>query len=339
MSGIDFEHKMAAHCETGAISGLLRHNGLHLSEAMVLGITGGIFFAYLKIRALPFPTFVVRSAPGSILKNMTRRVKAGFHVVKFRDADNAQAALDALLAQGIPVAVQVDMFHMDYIPAYMRVHFNGHFVTVFAKEGDSYTVSDGYHPKVAQVPDADLRKARFARGDLAPRGTMFYVKDVPRKPDLRKPIIAGIKHSCRNMTGLPVPFLGVKGIRRFASKLTEWPSLTRDEVHLSHEIMSINVILEERGTGGAGFRFMFASFLREASAALGDNTQLADMAREMMAIGDRWRELSIFAARMGKKREFSDEKFEELQGLILKRADEEEVFFRKLKGVTKTLRA
>jgi hypothetical protein len=339
MTRIDFEHRMAAHCETGTISGLLRHAGLQLSEPMVLGITGGLFFAYLKIRALPFPTFVVRSAPGSILRNITRRVKVGFHVLRYRNADKAQAALDALLEQGTPVAVQVDMFHMDYIPAYMRVHFNGHFVTVFAKDGDSYTVSDCYHPKIAQVPDTALRKARFARGDMAPRGTMFYVKDVPGKPDLRKPVIAGLKSTCTNMIGLPVPFLGVKGIRLFARKLTEWPSLTRDEVQLSHEIMNINVILEERGTGGAGFRFMFASFLREASGVLADNKDLAAMAGEMMAIGDRWRELSIFAARMGKKREFSDAKFKELQDLILKRADEEEAFFRKLKAVTKTLKA
>jgi hypothetical protein len=258
--------------------------------------------------------------------------------MKYRSADKAQAALNELLDQGIPVAVQVDMFYMDYIPAYMRVHFNGHFVTVMGREGDLYTVSDCYHPRITQVCNEALRRARFARGDLAPRGTMFYVRDVPSSVDLRKPVIAGLKHSWKNMIGLPVPFLGVKGIRLFARKLTEWPGLTRDEMQLSHEIMNINVILEERGTGGAGFRFMFASYLREASEVLGGHQQLADMAAEMMAIGDRWRELSIFAARMGKKRDFSDERFRELQALLLQRADEEQAFFGKLKGITRNLK-
>ncbi len=337
MSRIEFNHRMAAHCETGTISGLLGHAGLAMSEPMVLGITGGIFFAYLKIRSVPFPTFVVRSAPGSILRNMAKRVKVGFHVMKFGTADKAQAALDSLLDQGTPVAVQVDMFHMGYIPAYMRVHFNGHFVTITGKDGDTYRVSDCYHHVPSEVSDADLRRARFARGDLAPKGTMFYVKDVPSSPALHKPIIQGLRNSCANMIGLPVPFLGVKGIRLFARKLTEWPSLTRDEVQLSHEVMSINVILEERGTGGAGFRFMFASFLREAASVLASDT-LRDMGAEMMAIGDRWRELSVFAARMGKAREFSAGKFGELQKLILARADEEETFFRRLKAVTKGLK-
>ena len=338
MSRIEYEHSMAAHCETGTIAGLLKHAGLHLSEPMVLGITGGIFFAYLKVRSVPFPTFFVRSAPGSILKNMTRRVKVGFHVTKYRNPEKAQAELDRLIEAGTPVAVQVDMFHMDYIPAYMRIHFNGHFVTVLDKQDDTYTISDCYHPRIAQVTSDAMRKARFAKGDLAPKGTMFHVDSVPNAPDLRKPVIQGIRHSCRNMVGLPVPFLGVKGIRLFAKKVLEWPSLARDEVQLSHEIMNINVILEERGTGGAGFRFMFSSFLREAAAILGGDERLEVMSKEMMTIGDRWRELSIFSARMGKAHDFTEERFRELQALILERADEEEAFFKRLGTYAKTLR-
>lgn len=337
MSAIQFEHRMAAHCETGTIAGLLNHAGLKLSEPMILGISGGIFFAYLKIRSLPFPTFVVRSQPGSILKYMSKRLKVGFHVRRFSGPDDAQAALDTLLAQGIPAAVQVDMFRLEYIPAYMRVHFNGHFITITGKESDTYSVSDCYHHVPSTVTDDALRRARFARGDMAPKGSLLYVKDVPSNPDLRRPVIDGIRHSCRNMIGLPVPFLGVRGIRRFAAKVTEWPSMTRDEVALAHEIMSINIILEERGTGGAGFRFMFASFLREASGLLG-SADLAGMAKDMMANGDHWRELSVFAARMGKACDFSTERFRELQGLILKRADEEEMLFRRLREIAKKLR-
>jgi hypothetical protein len=337
MSTIRYQHKMAAHCETGTIAGLLNHAGLSISEPMVLGITGGIFFAYLKIPAIPFPTFVVRSQPGRIIRNMTRRVKVGFHTTRYRDAAKAQAELDALVAQGMPVAVQVDMFNMGYIPAYMRVHFNGHFVTVIGKEGDSYTISDCYHAEVATVPAADLARARFARGDMAPHGTLFYVKDVPPSVDFRKPIVAGLRDAVFNMVKIPVPFLGVKGIRLFARKLMDWPDLARDEVQLSHEIMNINIILEERGTGGGGFRFMFGSFLREAAGVL-KRPELEELSREMMTIGDHWRDLSLRAARTGKSRDFSTERFRELQNLILARADEEEAFFRKLDKLNRSLR-
>jgi hypothetical protein len=101
--------------------------------------------------------------------------------------------------------------------------------------------------------------------------------------------------------------------------------------------MSINIILEERGTGGAGFRFMFASFLQEASKILGRD-DLAEMSKRMMAIGDRWRELSLVAARIGKNHDFGGDRFKELQERIRERADDEEDFFRDLQRMIKTSR-
>ncbi len=39
----EFEHTMAAHCETGTIASLLNHAGVSITEPMVLGVSGGIF--------------------------------------------------------------------------------------------------------------------------------------------------------------------------------------------------------------------------------------------------------------------------------------------------------
>jgi len=43
----DFEHRHAGHCESGTVAALLRHRGLDLSEPMVFGIGGGLFFLHL----------------------------------------------------------------------------------------------------------------------------------------------------------------------------------------------------------------------------------------------------------------------------------------------------
>ncbi len=52
---------------------------------------------------------------------------------------------------------------------------------------------------------------------------------------------------------------------------------------------------EEIGTGGAGFRFIYASFLQEASRILGDSKLL--QASEMMtATGDSWRDFALSLA-------------------------------------------
>ena len=118
-------------------------------------------------------------------------------------------------------------------------------------------------------------------------------------------------------------------MRLFAKKIVDWPKLTRDENHLAHEIMMISAILEERGTGGAGFRFMYATFLQQAAKII-KNSELTNLSKQMMEIGDRWRELSLHAARIGKKHDLGPERLNELREMIQNRADDEEKFFNQL---------
>lgn len=325
----DYEHKMAAHCETGTVTGMLNHSGMDITEPMVFGISGGIFFAYLETPKLPFPMFVTRSKPGSIRKKIGKRLNVSFKASKDRSFTKAQQNLDTLIDQKLPVAIQVDMFYMDYIPAYMRAHFNGHYITVVGKENSTYTVSDCYYPNLAKLSMNSLQKAWFAKGDLAPHGLKYYAERIPKEIDLPKAISGGIREACRNMLKLPIPFLGIKGIRLFAKKVVDWPKITRDENHLAHEILMISAILEERGTGGAGFRFMYATFLQQAAKII-NNNELAALSKQMMEIGDRWREISLHAARIGKRHELGSDRLNELKEMILGRADEEEKFFNQL---------
>jgi hypothetical protein len=98
--------------------------------------------------------------------------------------------------------------------------------------------------------------------------------------------------------------------------------------------MKISVGLEDRGTGGAGFRFMYATFLQEAAKLL-DSSDLSDMSKKMMAIGDNWREISLYSARIGKNHDLGPESMKKLQDMIMERADEEETFFKQLLKIVK----
>jgi hypothetical protein len=334
MSAIPFNHAMAAHCESGSLSALLNHRGLRISEPMLFGVAAGIFFAYLKIPSMHFPVFAVRSRPGDLRRNIAKRLGIRFFTRRYRDPGKATAELEQLLERNIPVAVQTDMFYMDYIPEHLRTHFNAHFVVVFGKENGLFTISDCYYPSAAQIPEVSLEKARFAKGDFSPRGLLTYPLSVPDSTDWEGAIRKGIHQAARGMTRIPLPFVGVRGIRLFARKIPLWPGYARNSDQLSHEIMKINVLLEEQGTGGAGFRFMYATFLQEASKLL-NKPAYADMSKRMMANGDKWRELSLYAARMGKNRDFAPPKFSELSELIMERADEEQTLFTELHEMTK----
>jgi hypothetical protein len=338
MSRIPFEHKLAAHCESGMLSALLKHKGVTLSEPMVLGLTGAIFFVFIKTPHMVFPVFDMRSRPGDMRKNLGKRLGIRFRTQNFRDPAKARASLDSLVEQGIPTTVQVDMFYMDYIPSYMRTHFNAHFIIVVGKEGNDFLVSDCYYPSISKLSQESLDKARFAKSDFAPKGFQFYIESLPQngvsETAIKDAVLTGIKQGASNMIKLPVPFIGIKGMRRFADNIPSWPKIARNADALSHAIMSIHITLEERGTGGGGFRFMYASFLQEA-ARLCNRPEFSDMSKRIMAIGDRWREISLFVARIGKDRDLGDNRMQEIRGMIRSQADQEEAFFKDLLAMVK----
>lgn len=320
---------MAAHCESGTVSALLSHAGLDISEPMVFGISGAVFFGYFRTRMLPFPTFVLRSKPGKIRTNTAKRLATPFNAKKFRSADRGMKALDELLNQGIAVAVQVDFFYMNYIPEYARAHFNAHYIVVVGKEDNEYIISDSYAPTLVKLDADTLKKARFIGGHLAPKGMMFHVKRIPETADFAGATRKGISQAAFYMLKIPAPFFGVRGIRYFAGKLMDWPKYARDTDHLSHEIMMIHIILEERGTGGGGFRFLYASFLQKAADIL-HNDELRELSGLMMTNGDRWRDISLFAARIGKNRDMGPDRLKTLSDMIMERADVEKDLFQRL---------
>jgi len=330
-----YQHKMAAHCESGSITSLLNHAGMKITEPMVFGISSGIFFGYFhKMKSFAFPTFIVRNKPGQMRKNLEKRTGVRFYTRDFKDQSTGQEALDKLIAAGIPTAAQVDFFYLDYVPSWERVHINVHFMVVIGKEGEIYKISDSYFPKPVDLPVTSMNNGRFALGSMSPKGFLFYPRFIPQSFDYEKAIRKGIKKACFNMLSIPIPFLGIKGIRKFAGKITDWPAMARDTEHLSHEVMKINILLEDQGTGGAGFRFMYATFLQQASEVI-NKPELKNFARELMEIGDGWREFSLFAAKIGKNRDLGPDKFKQLSNLLYDRADKEEDFFKRLSKTIK----
>ncbi|MDB4334847.1 BtrH N-terminal domain-containing protein [bacterium] len=329
---MEFKHKMAAHCETGTLAGILGHNGLQLSEPMIFGIAHGIFFGYFESKNFPFPTFIVRTRPGEVRDKLSKTLGIKLKRYKFKDADKGMKTLDGLLDQGHAVGAQVDFFYMEYLPEWIRVHNNVHFVNIVGRDGNDYVISDSYHQRIANLSPDLLIKARWAGGHMAPKGFLYHPTKLNAEVDLKKPIIKGIKKACWNMLKIPIPFVGVKGIYKFADKINGWSDLTRDVDHLSHEIMKINVLLEDQGTGGAGFRYMYATFLKQASEIV-NNPTLNEMSERIMKIGDDWRNISYFAAKIGKKRDLGPDRISELSQLIRLQGDAEKAFFTDLKKV------
>jgi hypothetical protein len=85
---------------------------------------------------------------------------------------------------------------------------------------------------------------------------------------------------------------------------------------------------EEIGTGGAGFRFLYAAFLQEAAERL-DKPVLLEASRRMTEAGGRWREFAVLAAKFCKDR--MDGPPEKIPDLLLQIAAEEQAIYKDLR--------
>jgi hypothetical protein len=225
--------------------------------------------------------------------------------------------------------LQTSAYWLPYFPVDMRFHFNGHNLVVYGKQGNDYQISDPVADRPVTCAADDLQRARFAKGPFAPRGLTYYPEFVPPDPDLRAAARDAIRTTAKRMTAIPMPFLGTRGIRWMADRLERWPEKLGPELARKW-VGSVVRMQEEIGTGGAGFRFMYAAFLQEAASLL-DALVLQDMARELTAIGDRWRDFAVQGALLVKGRGEEGTAYTTLAGILRECASREHDLFTRLR--------
>ncbi len=300
---INFEHGHAAHCESGVVRNLLNFYGVRLSEPMVLGLGAGIFFCHLpffKVNGYAMTSF--RYISGRIFSDVTKTLGVEYRKHTFKDPDQAMAKLDEVLFSGTPVGLRVGVYNLTYFPKEFRVHFNGHNLCVIGKEGDEYIISDPIGQKKNRLSSADLKKVRFACGAIPPRGSMYYITSMEHSKPLDAHMIEkSIIRTCKNMLHIPLPMFGAKGIAYLARRMRKWEKLFGKQ-GAALNLAQIIRMLEEIGTGGAGFRFMYAAFLQEVSQLL-NRPEWNQLSMDLTEVGDLWRDFSYNAARFFKQRD------------------------------------
>jgi hypothetical protein len=300
----DFRHIQSAHCENGVTSNLLRHAGISkITEPLAFGIGSGIFFFYLPFILInngPFITF--RTMPGLIFMRTCKTLGIPIVRRKFNNEQEARKTLDEYLAKGQPVGCQVGIYYLVYFPKEYRFHFNAHNLVVFGKEGDRYLVSDPVMEEVTSLTGTELDRVRFARGPLAPKGRIYFPlpsKEVPEEV-MRKAIRQGILRSVRDMIRIPGPFAGTNGIAWTGKKIRGWKhklGLQKAGLYLAQLVR----MQEEIGTGGGGFRFIYAAFLQEANTYI-QRDELLKASEIFTKSGDLWRDVAVQSAGIYKGR-------------------------------------
>lgn len=322
-----FRHVHAAHCESGVTTALFAHGGLAIDEPMVFGLGSGVFFfhaPFLKVMGIPLTSY--RTYPMAIFRKTCKRLGIGYRSRRFFTRARARAALDALVDAQTPVALQGNLFWLSYFPREFRFQFNGHNFLVIGRSGSDYLVSDPVLESPTVCPASALDRARFARGPLSPRGLIYYPVSFPKTIDYRPAIRRALKDSCRSMLRAPVPIAGVRGIRYLGRQVRRWPTTLRSPERTRLFLGNIVRMQEEVGTGGGGFRFMYAAFLQRAGETL-DHEPLLRASEMMTASGDAWRRFAEAAALVVKDRHEGRVTFDGLGEMLDGIADNERRVF------------
>jgi hypothetical protein len=335
-----FQHQHTAHCESGVMSTLLKHHGVDLDEPMIFGLSSALTFAYLPVvQVSGMPLIAYRMPPKSIIGNTCKQLGIKLTMEKFRSAQQGMAALDRALDRQTLVGLQTSIFWLPYIPESMRFHFNAHNILVYGKAQNQYLISDPVLDFTVQCSSEDLQKARFAKGALAGKGLMYSIDkhsinaDIDLKPLIRSAILKNVKNIVA-----PLPFIGIKGIQRLAKKIERLPTVNRDDRYKKLYLGHIVRMQEEIGTGGAGFRYMYAAFLQQSAKIYGSQGEaLYQASQSMTETGDLWRKFASKTVRLC--RNLNPQGFKEIAELLNQVAEAERHDWQQIKSAAKALQA
>uniref|UniRef100_UPI004047D03B BtrH N-terminal domain-containing protein n=1 Tax=Aliarcobacter sp. TaxID=2321116 RepID=UPI004047D03B len=327
----EFSHSQFAHCESGVVSTLLTHYGLKVSEPMAFGMTSTLSFVFIPIVKLNnMPLIAYRDLPKNIVKNIEKILGVKVFKKQYKDILEANLELTKLVEEEKKlVGLQTSVFYLPYMPENMRFHFNAHNLLVYGKEGKNYKVSDPVFEDVVECNEKDLTKARFAKGVFAPKGFIYYPTFIPKDIDFTSILKKAIKKNAKSML-TPFPYAGVKGMRKLA-KAIEKLEKSNDSRYIKNYLTHIVRMQEEIGTGGGGFRFLYAAFLQEAKAFDLDKDKLQKASELITESGDTLRLFALKCVESAKKLEKFNSK--EISEILVKASYLEEEAFKILKTI------
>lgn len=328
----EFKHIQSAHCENGVTTSLLRYHGVDfMNEPLAFGLGSGLFYIhipFIKMNGGPGVSF--RTLPGNVFNKTCRSL--GIHVTrkKFSSPERAKEFLDKKLAEGVPVGCQVGVYNLIYLPIEYRFHFNAHNIIIYGRENGHYLISDPTLEEVKELTAEQLEKVRFAHGIFAPKGQIYFPENV-RKADeamLRKGIVKGIKRNVRDMLHIPGNIAGVSGIKYTSRHIRKWREqlgVRRAGLYLAHIVR----MMEEIGTGGGGFRFIYSAFLQQAAGHLKED-KLMGISDDFTKAGDLWRSSAMEMAGIYKGRITEQKHFDHLADILIEISETEKQAFKKL---------
>lgn len=286
----------------------MKFHGHEFTEDVVFGLGSGVDFMYFRDPGASPPIYV-GGRVHNLEENICGRLGIRFEATGAPGPEEGWAAAKERLDRGEPVMVVADVYYLDYLRA--RRHFSAHRIVLTGYDDERAVafVADNDRDEIQECSLANLARARSSTYPPRPAANVLYDFDFP---DRLRPLEPAIRAAVRQQVadylfteaaeaewrfGRARLCRGIRALDAFAREMPSWPGSMSDEA-LSLLCKSNYVSLEKGGTGyGGNFRRMYGRFLRQSAEATG-TAALARVGDEMVAIGDRWSEMSLIFKEM-----------------------------------------
>ena len=323
------------HPDTAAVANVLAHHGVAcghtgepLSEAMVLGIGGGLGAGYIlwefESRGGAILVLGFRNRwqyPDRWMRAVLERLAVPAGHFETGGARTAARQLDEALAAGRPALATIDLQSIGYwhLPPEMDGR-GGNPIVVYAIEGDVVHVDDRFvGPRTVSREVLDAARARVG----SYRNRLCVIEpDCAELPVevLRDAVRAGLADAAEHLSASSDSF-GLPAWRKWARMMTgagakAWPRVFASGRGLAGALLSTYEGIQPVGLDGGHLRGLYADFLDEAAALL-EEPALAEGAAAWREAAARWHALAELALPEGRLREL----LAEVHGTVVEGGD------------------
>jgi hypothetical protein len=289
------------HPDSAAIAAVLDHHGAPVSEAMVLGVGGGLGAGYIlwEFESHGTATLVLGfrnqwQYPDRWATKVLERLGVPFAMHETSGVKGAASALNEAVATGRPALATVDRAEIGYwhLPS-SHSGRGGYPVVVHAIDGDRVRIDDRNLAPLS-VPRERLEAARARVVSYKHRLVVMEPAEIPADT-LRAAARAGLEDAVEHL-GARSDSFGLPAWRKWARMLVgsgakAWPNVFADQRGLTGALLSAYEEIEPVGSDGGHLRGLYADFLDEAAALL-DEPRLAEAATAYRALAERWQALA-----------------------------------------------
>lgn len=285
---LDVTHTPGRHCASTALADLVNYRSIGWSEAMCFGIGCGLGIWYFKGGGKS-PERLIHVRSSDIEEQFFKRIGQDFRWRRYDDPEKSEKDLIAALDEGDPAIVQSDIYHLPYYNT--TTHFPAHVIAVWGYDLSKkvFFVTDTEREGLIEVPFGAMRKARYVQmGFFDIKGNMYAPREIIAPENLPEIIRSSIIEQSRRLLDDSQDYQGIAALRKWRSELGGW----KDFKDRQWTARFAYQVIERRGTGGGGFRLMYADFLDEAAIMLPDAARLG-LSSLMRVAASAWSDLAM----------------------------------------------